>query len=66
MSRVLPEVDAHGVDASAFVTAMGPLLDEPVWSTAADAVAARAAAYDPDAFRAVVADAVADLLPAAS
>jgi glycosyltransferase involved in cell wall biosynthesis len=66
MSRVLPEVDAHGVDVSAFVTAMGPLLDAPAWSAAADAAAARAAAYNPGAFRAVVADAVEDLLPAAS
>ncbi len=66
MPRVLPEVDAHGVDAASFVTAMGPLLDEPAWTVAADAAAARAAAYDPAAFRAVIADAVADLLPAAS
>jgi glycosyltransferase involved in cell wall biosynthesis len=66
MPRVLPDVDARGVDAAAFVTAMRPLLDEPAWSTAADAAATRAAAYDPVAFRAVVEDAVADLLPAAS
>ena len=66
MSRVLPEIDAHGVDAAAFVTVMAPLLDEPAWSAAADVAAARAAAYDPAAFRAVVADAVLDLLPAAS
>lgn len=66
MPRVLPQVDAHGVDSSAFVTAMGPLLDEAAWTAAADAAAARAPAYDPAAFRAVVADAVADLLPDAS
>ncbi len=63
MPRVLPEVDAHGVGAGDFVTAMAPLLDERTWTAAADAVAARAAAYDPDAFRAVVRDAVHDLLP---
>jgi glycosyltransferase involved in cell wall biosynthesis len=66
MPRVQPQVDAHGVDAAALVTAMGPLLDEPAWSAAADASAARAGAYDPATFRAAVADAVADLLPAAS
>ncbi len=66
MTRVLPEVDAHGVTSGAFVTAMGPLLDEEAWTAAADAAAARAAAYDPAAFHAVVRDAVTDLLPAAA
>ncbi len=64
MPRVLPEVDAHGVTSGALVTAMGPLLDEEAWTAAADAVAARAAAYDPASFHAVVRDAVTDLLPA--
>jgi glycosyltransferase involved in cell wall biosynthesis len=63
MPRVLPDVDARGVAAGAFVTAMAPLLDEPVWTAQADAVAARAAAYDPEAFARVVRDVVADLLP---
>ena len=65
MPRVLPEVDAHGVGSGAFVNAMGPLLDEAAWTAAADAVAARASAYSPQAFRSLVRDAVTDLLPAA-
>ncbi len=63
MSEVLPEVDAGGVTPGAFVSAMAPLLDEPAWSQVADATAARAAAYEPEAFHAVVRELVADLLP---
>jgi hypothetical protein len=45
---------------------MAPLLDAACWQAAADAVAARAEAYEPAQFRAAVRSAVSDLLPEAT
>jgi hypothetical protein len=66
MPSVLPEVDAGDVAPAALAAAMAPLLDAACWQAAADAVAARAQAYEPAQFRAAVRSAVSDLLPEAT
>ena len=67
MPRVLPEVDAHGVDrAAAFVAAMAPLLDGPPGRRPRTPLPPAPRPVRPGGLPSGVADAVADLLPAAS
>jgi glycosyltransferase involved in cell wall biosynthesis len=63
MPSILPEIDVGGISAARLEAAMLQLLDAVRWSVVASAAVERARDFAPAAFRAVVREQVADLLP---